>query len=111
MARFGVRVELHEVKKVEPTWDDYEELHLAMQRKSYFRVIQSDKSVWYHLPHAEYTVSWDVEIATVLKEVKEIVSSVWENYGALVTKSAGQTWTGLKTATQQEANQLTDTAV
>ena len=111
MAKFTVRVELHESHGVEPSGDDYEELHLAMQRSSYFRVIQSGDGNWYHLPHAEYTVNWDVLIAAVVNEVKIIVASVWKRFGVFVTESAGRQWYGLKPATDDEVAELTRTDV
>src|SRR6476646_6075708 len=77
MANFTVRVELHEVNMVEPSGDDYERLHLAMQRRQYFRVIRSSDDTWYHLPHAEYTVTWQATITDVLAEVVSIAKSVW----------------------------------
>ncbi len=111
MSRFTVRVELHEVNNMEPDGDDYEKLHLAMQRKQYFRVIESGDHKWYHLPHAEYTVAWDVEVESVLEEAKSIVASVWKRFGVLITQSAGRQWVGLKTATDDEVEELRNTGV
>lgn len=111
MVNFTVRVELHEVNNVKPSGDDYQELHLAMQRKQYFRVIRSDDDKWYLLPPAEYNVAWDVETKTVLDEVASIVKTVWTKFGILVTKSNGRTWQGLKELTATQAQQLRNTNV
>jgi hypothetical protein len=111
MANFTVRVELHEVNMREPSGDDYERLHLAMQRRQYFRVIRGSDDTWYHLPHAEYTVTWQATIADVLAEVASITKSVWDRAGVFVTESKGRRWKGLKIAKASEADQLTRTDV
>jgi len=102
-------VELHETDELEPSGEDYEELHLAMQRNSYLRVIKGSNGEWYHLPHAEYTISWNVAKGTVLSDVTTIVKTVWKKFGVLVTESNGRTWIGLKTASASEVAQLTKT--
>jgi|SRR5882672_9858662 len=111
MALFIVRVELHEVNSQKPSGEDYSELHLAMQRRQYFRVIKADEGKWYHLPHAEYTVTWDATRKDVLDEVVGIAASVWQKAGVLVTESKGCTWRGLKEASASQVNHLTRTDV
>jgi hypothetical protein len=107
MAQFTVRVELREIGYNKPSGDDYAELHLAMQRQSYFRVIKSDAGHWYHLPTAEYTVSWEATKSDVCNEVKQIASTVWNKFSVLVTESDGRQWYGLEGATQAEVADLT----
>jgi len=111
MAKFTVRVELHGVKGIEPSGEDYQELHLAMQRNSYFRIIKSSDDEWSHLPSAEYTVNWDVKIDSVVNEVKTIVAAVWKPFSVLVTESNGRQWYGLKPASSDEVAELLRTDV
>jgi len=87
MAYFIVRVELHELdSRQKPTRDDYEQLHLAMQRLRYWRVILSDDNTWYHMPYATYFAEFQNKTkASVLDEVTRIVQTVWSKAGKLVT--------------------------
>lgn len=111
MANFTIRVELHEVHGTKPSGEDYQDVHLAMQRKSYFRVIKSGDDEWYLLPPAEYTVAWDVQTKAVLDEVTDIVKTVWNKYSVLVTMSDGRHWYNLQKISAERANQLRDTNV
>lgn len=108
MAYFMVRVELPELGSGQkPTWDDYNRLHVVMQQHRYYRVIQSDKGVWYHLPHANYSVTSDsMTRSDILNEVVKVVNSVWSKAGKLVTEGPSN-WEGLKPASASEVQQLT----
>ena len=111
MPEFTVRVELHEVDGVEPSPDDYESLHWAMQQEKYFRVIMDDKTkIWYHLPPAEYTVTWNgADAEKVCDDVEAIVAAVWSEASVLVTHSSQRRWVGLLEATDKEVEELTET--
>jgi hypothetical protein len=52
MANYMARVELHSA-----TWNDYEVLHVNMQRRGYYRIIQGSDGKWYQLPTGTYMVS------------------------------------------------------
>ena len=51
MANYMARVELHAA-----TWNDYDTLHVTMQRRGYSRVVQGDDGNWYQLPTGTYIV-------------------------------------------------------
>jgi hypothetical protein len=112
MARFMVRVELRENDNLEePSGEDYTTLHLAMQRNSYFRIIKSSKGEWFHLPPAEYTVSWDATLEAVIKDLKPIVGAVWKPFSLFVTKANGMRFYGLEPASSEEVKELGKTDV
>lgn len=108
MNYFIVRVELHEINSWQkPTADDYDQLHAVMQKKHYYRVIESDKGEWYHLPHATYyAYSRNMTRKEILDQVTDIVKTVWSKAGKLVVEGS-MTWEGLIPASAQEVKDLT----
>lgn len=49
---FITRIELHNA-----TYDNYNQLHRAMENQNFSRLIKSDNGIVYHLPEAEYSCS------------------------------------------------------
>jgi hypothetical protein len=99
MARFTTRVQLNG----RPTAEDYENLHKAMKRRGFTRIIESDDGKRYWLPHAEYNREGSISRARVLEDAKAAAATISTDYEVLVTESAGRRWHGLKTATAAEA--------
>ena len=103
MARYTVRVELHNAD----TYNDYENLHKAMERQGFIRTIKDTNDVEWHLPDAEYNRQTAGDKNAVLNKVRAIVAAVGfpvrkEQHSAndrtssiLVTESAGRVWDGL----------------
>ena len=84
MANFTTRVELYG----SPTWDDYDRLHTAMAKEGFNRTIQWEgDNVVYQLPHAEYNRSCDSETDVILASAVKAASTVWKDFGVLVTKA------------------------
>lgn len=108
MAYFIVRVELHELSSWQkPTAEDYDQLHAAMQKNHYYRVIESDKGEWYHLPHATYYAhSTSMTKKEILDQVTDIAKTVWGKAGKLVAEGS-MTWKDLIPASAQEVKDLT----
>jgi hypothetical protein len=98
MAKFTTRVQLNG----RPTAEDYENLHKAMKRKGFSRIIASDKGT-YWLPHAEYNREANITRDKVLEDARAAAGTISSDYQVLVTESAGRTWHGLKQATAAEA--------
>ncbi len=104
MARFAVRVELFG----RAGEDDYESLHGEMQDNGYYRVIESGKGEWYHLPTATYDhTSSSQSRSDVCDEVWKIAKSVWNDPGILITEVNGMVWQGLRKASSQEVKAAT----
>jgi hypothetical protein len=91
MARFTVRVELHDA-----TWEQYVELHKHMAAEGFTNVIASDDGVRYELPPAEYNFEGNSTKDQVLAKARNAAAKVVRAYAVLVTESAGRTWYGLK---------------
>lgn len=99
MARYTTRVQLNG----HPTGEDYENLHRAMKRRGFTRIIESDDGKLYWLPHAEYNREGEMTRATVLDDAKAAAATISRDFEVLVTESVGRTWHGLKGATATEA--------
>ena len=65
MPSFTTRVELHQA-----TYEDYENLHAAMERVGFSRTIKSGDGITYHLPTAEYDKSSNFTRAQILDQAK-----------------------------------------
>jgi hypothetical protein len=94
MASYIVRVELYG----SPSEQDYARLHSAMAAKGGSRTITLDGGEEYHLPPAEYLFNTNDDIDTVWTKANSAASSVWNQHGILVTKSAGIRVSGLRQA-------------
>lgn len=77
--------------------DEYEELHAAMEREGFSRVITASDGITYCLPRAEYNFVGNHTRAQVLAAAQRAANSTGRESEILVTKSAGRTWSGLAT--------------
>jgi len=93
MARFTVRVELHDAE-----WSDYEQLHESMEVEGFSRLISSGDGRAYHLPWAEYNRETTLDKSSVLESAKRAAAQTGHKYSILVTESAGRTWHNLVSA-------------
>jgi hypothetical protein len=92
MARFTVRVELHNAD-----WDDYVSLHKKMAGQGLTDTIDVTNGK-VKMPPAEYNYEGNATKEDVLAKAKAAASSVVTSYAVLVTESAGRTWHGLDQA-------------
>jgi len=99
MASFTTRVLLNGY----PSAEDYENLHKAMNKRGFSRVIEGSDGKEYWLPHAEYNRVGNVSRSQVLEDAKGAAATVSSKYEVLVTESAGRTWYGLQPVTTAEA--------
>jgi len=93
MARYTVRVELHDAER-----DDYDELHTAMEDEGFSREVTSDDGKTYHLPWAEYNRDTASSRSAVLDSAKRAAETTGKEYEVLVTESAGRVWYNLSHA-------------
>lgn len=92
MARYTTRIELHDADG-----EDYDQLHAEMKKEGFSRVIKADADgTWYHLPLAEYNLETDLELDAVLASAESAAGRTGCKYEALVTKSEGRRWSGLR---------------
>jgi hypothetical protein len=91
MPSFTTRVELHQA-----SYQDYENLHAAMENAGFSRFITSDDGQTYHLPTAEYDRSGDLTRSQVLSQARAAANSTGRDNAVLVTESKGRTWNGLQ---------------
>ena len=95
MANYIARVELHSA-----TWNDYEVLHVAMQRRGYFRVIQGDDGIWYQLPTGTYVVK---NTNSSLQNARDAAISAATETGkqsaVVVADWASASWVGMPVVT------------
>jgi hypothetical protein len=82
MSRFTTRVELYG----NPSYEVYNSLHEAMQKKGFSRKIQLSNVV-YWLPNAEYTMDSTQTTQQVVDLAKSAAASVWQDFGVMVTKT------------------------
>ncbi len=82
MSRFTTRVELYG----SPNYETYKSLHEAMERKGFSRKIKLGEVI-YFLPNAEYTLDGNQTTVQVLDLAKQAASSVWKDFGAMVTRT------------------------
>jgi hypothetical protein len=85
MSRFTTRVELYG----NPSYETYKSLHGAMERKGFSRQVKLGE-VFYWLPNAEYTLEGSQTTVQVLDLAKQAASSVWKDFGAMVTRTEVQ---------------------
>lgn len=89
MARFTIRIELHDA-----SWEQYTELYERMSLQGFSDTITTENGV-VKMPPAEYNFEGDVTKEEVLEKSKIAASSVVKKYAVLVTESKGRTWYGL----------------
>ena len=92
MARFTVRVELHDA-----TWDHYKKLYVTMEHQGMTDVIPTTSGS-IKMPPGEYNYEGTATKEQVLEKAKVAASQVVQSYAVLVTESNGRTWHGLSAA-------------
>jgi hypothetical protein len=97
MANFMTRVELNG----SPTWQDYENLHAAMKRAGFSRLIAGSDGKIYRLPHAQYSRTTHLTLQDVRDQAHAAARSVWDSVQVLTTEG-NSAWVGLHAATQAE---------
>ena len=92
MSTFTTRVELYGTPKPK----DYEKLHAAMEKEEFFRTVTAGDTTFI-LPLGEYDRTSDLEKIAIRESATKAASTVWDDFGILVTKSdGGRTWRNLK---------------
>jgi photosystem II stability/assembly factor-like uncharacterized protein len=92
MARFTVRVELHDA-----TWDDYAKLHGQMTLRGFANfILDTNAGTKWQLPPAEYNYEGALTRDQVLTAAEAACTTVGKRYSVLVTESAGRTWSNLQ---------------
>lgn len=94
MANYLARVELHSA-----TYDDYEVLHAAMQRKGFSRTIASDGRVLYSLPTGTYVIG-DTGLTpkAALDATIRAANATGKKHSTIITDWANAMWDGLPKA-------------
>lgn len=92
MARFTVRVELHDA-----TWEHYKKLYEMMARQGFTDVITTTSGS-VKMPPGEYNIEGSFTKEQVLEKAKVASAAVVRTYAVLVTESNGRTWYGLGAA-------------
>jgi hypothetical protein len=93
MSYYITRVELHYAN-----YDDYENLHGAMQRAGFSRFIIGDDGQTYHLPTAEYVMVGDYDLAAVREAAARAAATTGKAFALVVTRGASVSWQGLVAA-------------
>ena len=93
MANFTVRIELHDA-----TWDDYNVLHAAMEKKGFSRLITANNGVTYRLPWAEYNATGNLMCTQVRDIAQEAAAQTGKRNAVFVTEAVGRAWSGLQVA-------------
>ncbi len=91
MARYTIRVELHDAEE-----EDYETLHEAMEDRDFTRTIKDSDGNTYQLPDAEYNYEGELQIGEVLEEAKSAAASTELEYEVLVSQTVDRKWHGLE---------------
>lgn len=92
MAKFTVRIELHNAEKDTGV---YSLLHQEMEKFGFHKTIVS-KGKTYKLPDGEYNYSSDEKIKGILEKVKNITNKTKYKASILVTESKSRIWTNLE---------------
>lgn len=90
MAKFTVRVELHDAQ-----WSDYDQLHAAMELKGFSRQITADDGKTYQMPWAEYTGSAQLSSPQVRDIAKAAADTTGKKSAVFVTEAVTRAWIGL----------------
>ena len=90
MANFTVRVELHDAQ-----WNDYEQLHAAMQQKGFSRQITADDGKTYNMPWAEYNASANLTSMQVRDIARAAADTTRKQNAVFVTEAVTRAWVGL----------------
>jgi hypothetical protein len=91
MANYIARVELHSA-----TWNDYEQLHVTMQRRGYLRTIKAGDGKWYQLPTGTYVVAaTNSSLQNALNAATEAANETGRQSSVLVADWNSASWVGL----------------
>ena len=90
MSHFITRVELHH-----GTSDDYDQLHAAMARAGFSRMIRGSDGVTYHLPWAEYYVDSTSTIEQIRSAAVAAANTTGRAAAVLVSQASTVAWQGL----------------
>ena len=93
MSYYVTRVELHYA-----SYADYENLHSAMQRAGFSRVIVGDDGQTYQLPTAEYVMIGDYDVAAVREAAAVAAAATGKYFAVVVAQGASVSWQGLAAA-------------
>lgn len=93
MARFTVRVELHDAE-----WRHYETLYENMANQGFSDVITTDQGGKVKMPPGEYNYIGEVAKDEVLAKAERAATGTGKKYSVLVTQSAGRIWKNLEKA-------------
>lgn len=94
MTNYVTRVEL----RGNPTADDYQALHDAMEAKGFTRTITSDEGTAYKMPHAMYYAVSNLTTSQICDHAHEAATSVWKNCRAFSCEAPRISWQGLDKA-------------
>jgi hypothetical protein len=97
MANFITRIELNG----SATWQDYENLHRAMKRAGFSRLIMGGNGKTYHLPTATYSRQANLNVTQVRDQAHAAACSVWSDVQTLTTEGQSA-WIGLREASSSE---------
>jgi hypothetical protein len=90
MSSFTTRVELHNA-----VYNDYVQLHAAMEQRNFHRAIRSDGGQWFHLPTVEYDSHGDIAIGDVLELAKAAANETGKVAAIIVTEAVRRQWFNL----------------
>jgi hypothetical protein len=93
MAQFITRVELHGAGHDEPA---YQTLHDSMEAHGFKRTIKADDKKVYHLLTAEYEITADSHIHSIIESAKEAAATTGKKYSVFVSEITNASWWNLK---------------
>jgi hypothetical protein len=93
MPWYITRVELHYANA-----DDYEALHVQMEREGFSRTVRTTDGRRFHLPPAEYFRDTDLDINQVRDSAQRAASRVKQLFAVFVARTDQWAATGLKQA-------------
>lgn len=97
MSRFLTRVELHDA-----SYQDYHNLHSAMEAHGFSRTITASDGQEYSLPTAQYSMVANLTIESVRAHAKTAADSTGREAEVIVTEGQSA-WIGLPLATSRYA--------
>lgn len=93
MAKFIVRVELHDAGYDDPV---YQTLHQSMEKAGFKRHLTADDGVSYQLLTAEYHAVGDYPIKTVIEAAKKAAKTTDKLFSVFVAEYTNAMWNNLK---------------
>jgi hypothetical protein len=89
--QFTVRVELHQA-----SLSDYQNLHAAMERQGFSRLITADNGKSFRMPWAEYDGSATLTTQQVRDIARNIANTTGKPNAIFVTEANSRAWIGLQ---------------